>query len=370
MRRFLILLRTELLAWRHDPISALGGFVPTVFLLLALGLLFGGPLSFNIAVVNHDAGPYGAVLRQTCAEVLSPFGTPYYAVSALDEDGAWAAYRGHRLDGVWVIPQDFSARLAAGESPEIAMHFSNYNDDRAKNHRIYSAEILWRFYEEIGQPAAPLALAERYPLPEMLDWFPIMAVGVALLSFMLGSMTNMFMLTQKEQVARITLEFGLAPQSLLWVLLAKTLLSLVMGLLTGTVFLGILALWPGVWPGRYLPAAWVLAGLVILFWAPLALLVGLRARYFAGMIALILAGLTVFFVAGGLGLVRANWAAAPWFSKLVPNTYAIDPLRDLVLFHTWPADWGRALLILAGFAAFGLMVGWELAAQQLRRAGN
>ena len=34
------------------------------------------------------------------------------------------------------------------------MHFSNYNDDRAKNHRIYSAEILWRFYEKT-QSASP-----------------------------------------------------------------------------------------------------------------------------------------------------------------------------------------------------------------------
>lgn len=152
-------------------------------------------------------------------------------------------------------------------------------------------------------------------------------------------------------------------------LLPKTLLSLAMGLLTRTVFLGILALWPGVWPGQYLPATWVLAGLVILFWAPLALLVGLHARYFAGMIAMILTRLTVFFVAGGLGLVRANWAAVPWFSELVPNTCTIHPLRDLVRFRTWPADWGRALLILAGFAGLEFSLGWGLAARQLRRAG-
>lgn len=98
-----------------------------------------------------------------------------------------------------------------------------------------------------------------------------------------------------------------------------------MGLLTGTAFLGILSLWPGVWPGRYLPAAWLLAGLVILFWVGPALLVGMRAQYFAGMIATILTGLTLFFVGGGLGLVRANWEAVPWFSRLFPNVYAVDP---------------------------------------------
>ncbi|MEJ2207443.1 MAG: ABC transporter permease [Anaerolineae bacterium] len=369
MKRFWILLRTELLAWRHDPITVLGGFIPTLFILLAFGLLFGGRLTFKIAVVNHDEGAYGTALRRSFDEVLSPFGTPYYDVSALPEAAAWEAYHGHRLDGVWVIPEDFSARLEAGEHPAVEMYFSNYNDDRAKNHRIYAAEILWHFYEAIGQPAPPLGLAEEYPLPQMIEWFPVIAVGVALLAFMLGGMINVFMLTHKEQVARVSLEFGLAPRSLAWVLVPKTLLALLMGLLTGTVLLGVLWLWLGAWPGRYLGAVWLLAGLVILFWVPPALLIGMRTRYFAGMIATILTGLTLFFVGGGLGLVRSNWEAVPWFSRIFPNVYAVDPLRDLILFHAWPADWTAALLKLAGFAALSLVVGLGLAGRQMRRLG-
>jgi len=372
MRRFWILLVTELKAWRHDPITALGGLIPPLFILIAFGLLFGGRLTFKLAVLNHDAGPYGATLRGTFAKVLSPFGTPYYDILALPEDQAWDEYHAHRLDGVWVIPADFSQRLEAGQDPKIEMHFSNYNDDRAKNHRIYSAEILWRFYEEIGQPAPPLALAEIYPRPTMIEWFPVIAVGVALLSFMLGGMMNSFVLTYKEQVAGITVEFGLAPRSLAWVLLPKVLLALLMGLLTGTVFLAVLRLWLGVWPGGHLWAVWLLAGLVILFWVPLNLLFGLRLgqvsnRYFAGAIATILTGLTVFFIGGGLGLVRYNRESVPWFSWLFPNTHAVDPLRDLILFGVWPVDWIPTLLKLLGFAALSLLLCLGLAARRLRR---
>jgi hypothetical protein len=68
-------------------------------------------------------------------------------------------------------------------------------------------------------------------------------------------------------------------------------------------------------------------------------------------------------------MVRANWEAVPWFSKLFPNVYAADPLRDLILFHTWPADWNSALLKLAGFAALSLAVGCGLAGRQMRRLG-
>jgi hypothetical protein len=363
------LLSTEIKAWRHDPITALGGFIPPVFILLAFGLLFGGRLTFKIAVINKDRGLYGAQLRQMFDEVISPFDQPYYDAIDMPENETWAAYRSFRLDGIWLIPADFSQRIAAGDSPTIEMYFSNYNDDRAKNHRIYAAEILWAFYERIGQPLPPLALAEEYPLPEMVDWFPIIAIGVALLSFMLGGMMNIFMLTHKENLSGVTLEFGLAPRSLGWVLAPKLILSLVMGLLTGTAFLLVVFLWTGAWPGWRLWAFWILAGLVILFWSPLTMLLAFRARYFAGAIAVILTGLTAFFIGGGLGLIRGNERYVPWFSWLFPNTYAVDPLRDLALFHSWPVDWWPVLAKLAGFAALSLAVCLTLAVRRLRNVG-
>ncbi|MGC9333085.1 MAG: ABC transporter permease [Anaerolineae bacterium] len=369
MKRFWILLLTELKAWRHDPITALGGFIPPLFILLAFGLLFGGRLTFKIAVLDEDVGPHGAILRGAFDEVLSPFGTPYYDVVELSPELAWEAYHAHRIDGIWVLPQDFSERLAEGDRPTIHMYFSNYNDDRAKNHRIYAAEILWHFYQEIGLPGPPIHLAESYPRSEMVEWFPVIAVGVVLLGFMLGAMINVFMLTLKEQVARIVLEFGLAPRSLAWVVLPKVLLALTMGLATGTGLLAVVYLWVGTWPGWYLGAVWLLAGLVILFWVPPTLLLGMHTQYFAGAIATILTGLTVFFVGGGLSLVRHNREAVPWFSWLFPNTYAVDPLRDLVLFHTWPVDWWPVLSILVGFAALSMVASLGLAAHRLRRLG-
>lgn len=369
MKRFWVLLSTELKAWRHDPITALGGFIPPLFILIAFGLLFGGRLTFKVALVNHDAGPYGQRLREVFDQVVSPFGTPYYDLLDLPEAEAFAQFHDHGIDGVWILPRDFSQRLAAGDRPRIEMHFSNYNDDRAKNHRLYAAEILWHFYGEVGLPGPPLALAETYPRPEMIEWFPVIAVGVALLSFMLGGMMNVFMLTRKEQVSGVTVEFGLAPRSLAWVLLPKVLLALVAGLVTGTVLLAVIYLWVGAWPGRLLPAVWLLAGLIILFWVPPTLLFGLRAAHFAGAIGTILTGLTTFFAAGGLASVRYNQASVPWFSWVFPNTYAVDPMRDLVLSRTWPADWGRAVLILAAFAATSLALGLGLAVRQLRRLG-
>ena len=368
MRRFWILLLTEVKAWRQDPITILGGLIAPTVMLVAFGLLFSGELSFPIAVVNQDDGPWGAVLVETCGEVLSPFDQPYYRVSVMPETEARDAFEAHRIEGVWVIPPDFSERLAAGQHPSLEMHFNNYIDDRAKNHRLYSAEILYSFYEKIGQPGPPLAMAEVYPLPEMVDWFSVIGIGLVLLGVTLGGMFNIFALTYKEQVTKVTLEFGMSPLPLALVLLTKVVLALTMGLLTGTVLLGILALWAGVWPGRYLGAVYLLSGLVAIFWISITLVFGLRARhYMAGAITAILTSVVVFFVGGGLAPVRYYPRVVLWFARLFPNTHAIDPLRDLVLFQTWPGDGARALATVAGFAGVGLVAGLTWAGRRLRR---
>lgn len=312
----------------------------------------------------------GGVLRKAIDETLSPFGFPYYDLSPLPEAAAWESFHSYRLDGIWVIPEDFSQRLAEGNHPQIEMHFANYIDDLAKNHRIYQAEVMWHFYEMIGQPEPPLTIREEYPLPEMVGWLPIIGVGIALMSFTLGGMMNIMVLTYKEQLSKVTLEFGLSPRSLGWVFFPKIFLALVMSLLTGTIFLGILYLLVGAWPGSFIGAAWILIIPVALFWIAIMLLFGLRARHFMGAaIGVILSGMIVLFIGGGLAMVRNNIAGVPWFSWLFPNTYAIDPLRDLILFHSWPVDWNVTLFKLSGFALLSLVFGVYLAAKQLRKVG-
>ena len=372
MRRAWILLRTEALAWLRDPLPTLGGFMPTLIMLAAFGLLFGGRLAFNLAIVDHDAGDAGRLLRAAALEVPSPLdGLPYYKLIDVPEEQAWADFEKGRIQAVWVVPEDFSARIAAGDHPAFDMHFSNYNDDQAKNHRLYASEIRWRLYEKLDYPPPPVAWAEVYPREAMVAWFPIIAVGVALLAAMLGGMINMFMLTWRERQSGLTLQLSLAPRSLLWVLVPKTLLALIVALGTGTALLVIGSLFTGCWPR---PAHWaaveLLMGLCALFWIGGALVAGLRVReFFAGMVLTILTGMTIFFLGGGLSLVRPNWEGTLLVAKLFPNLYLVDPLRDLVLFQQLPADWGRAMAYGCGFAALGIVAGFVLAARQLRRPG-
>jgi ABC-type multidrug transport system permease subunit len=371
MKRFWILFKTEFKVWGHDPITALGGILPPFLIFTAFALLFGDRLSFQIAVLNHDQGNAGQILMDTFSEVISPLdNNPYYDVVNMPETEAWAAYNSQQIEAIWVIPADFSARLASGDNPTIEMHFTNYNDDRAKNHRIYAAEVLWRFYEKIGQPAPPLPLAETYPRPEMVSWVPIIGVGIILLSATLGGIFNMFALTFKEKSNHIILEFGLAPRSLAWVFLPKTVLALIMSLASSTIFIIIIGITMHYWPGQYVWAVWLLAGLTSLFWIGIALLVGLWAKnYMGGALLAVLGTMIIFFIGGGLEMVRFNIDNVLWLAWLFPNTHAVDPMRDMILFHSWPVDWTAVLLKLSLFATFGLMIGMAVATRKIRRLG-
>jgi hypothetical protein len=143
-----------------------------------------------------------------------------------------------------------------------------------------------------------------------------------------------------------------------------------MGLVTGTALMGVVYVGLGVWPGKFIFAVWLLAGLVALFWIPLVLLAALReVHFFAGAVLTILTGLTIFFTSGGLALVRPFKDKVLWFSWLFPNIYAVDPLRDLILFKEWPGDWNATLGILSAFAAGSLAAGLGLAVKKIRRFG-
>jgi ABC-2 type transport system permease protein len=376
MKRFWIFFITDFKSWRKKPISTIAGFLPPLLLLVIYGIMFGsGRTAFPVAVINHDSGPYGEMLIETMAEVKSPLEDFYYVPLKLSEAEAWERYDTFKILGVWIIPSDFSRRLLAGEHPQIDVYFRNYNDDRAKNQRLYPTEILWRFYEKMeADPglkfsSPPIRLREEYPQERIVGWFPFIGVALALLGSTMAGMITILALSQEEQLADITADIGLAPRSLIPFLLSKLAFALLMALLSTTLVLLALSVWTGMNMSAYIWVVWLLAGLVALFWAGLALILSfLSGRALGSSIIVVAIGLIVFFIAGGTEPVRYSSGNLWWLIRLFPNAYAVDPLRDAVLFNTIPANWTQIILTLILFAAVSLSAGFFVAQRQLRKS--
>ncbi len=274
-----------------------------------------------------------------------------------------------------VLSPDSGAVYVLGMNPQIDVYFRNYNDDRAKNQRLYPTEILWRFYEKMEAdprlkfPPPPIRLREEYPQERIVGWFPFIGVALALLASTMAGMITVLALSQEEQLAGITADIGLAPRSLIPFLLSKLAFTLLMALLCTTLVLLALSVWTGMNMSAYIWVAWLLAGLVALFWAGLAFILSfLSGRALGSNIIVVAIGLVVFFIAGGTEPVRYSSGNLWWLIRLFPNAYAVDPLRDTVLFCTIPANWAQIILTLILFDAVSLSAGFFFAQRQLRKS--
>jgi ABC-type polysaccharide/polyol phosphate export permease len=54
---------------------------------------------------------------------------------------------------------------------------------------------------------------------------------------------------------------------------------------------------------------------------------------------------------------------------MFPNTPVIDPIRDLVLFNSWPEDWNVTLIKAIGFTTIALAFGIAITSRKLHRLG-
>lgn len=142
-----------------------------------------------------------------------------------------------------------------------------------------------------------------------------------------------------------------------------------MALVSTTLVLLAFSVWTGIGVSSHILAFWLLAELVALFWAGLAFILSfLSGRALGSSIIVVAIGLIVFFIAGGTSSVRYSSGNLWWLIRFFPNTYAVDPIRDLVLFNTIPANWTQTLLTLVLFAAVSLGAGFFFAIRQLRRS--
>jgi ABC-type multidrug transport system permease subunit len=83
----------------------------------------------------------------------------------------------------------------------------------------------------------------------------------------------------------------------------------------------------------------------------------------------VLGAMLIFFIGGGLSMVRTNADSVPWIAWLFPNAYAVDPLRDLILFKTWPVDFWPVLMKLLILAGTAVVIGSAFTVRKLRRLG-
>ncbi|HJF65955.1 MAG TPA: ABC transporter permease, partial [Slackia equolifaciens] len=190
MNLFIRELRKLLALAKADPKSLAAGIIAPTVILVIFALTFGNFVALKLAVVNDDMGELGSAFLGAVFSQTSPLsGEPYFEAIEADAAGAQELYEQGRVNGILTIPEDFSGRLASGEPAQILYAFDNYNTDMAKNLRLYLDEGIFAFYQE-HMPGMEIEVQREYAVGAQLDWFAIIAVGVFMLAFLMGSMFN------------------------------------------------------------------------------------------------------------------------------------------------------------------------------------
>jgi len=364
VRKILAVAIKEFLQTARDPLSL------TMLLGLPTGLLllFGFALSFDVrdialGVENRDPG-------RASRDLVSAFVRSGYFVQTIDlPAGADVAevFGTARAEAVLVIPESFSADLAAGRRSPVQLLVDGADSNRASTVLSYAQAIVAdanvplrrTWLDRAGARSAPAV--ESHPRvwynPELKST-PFLVPGLIGFILMITGVlaTALSVVREKE---RGTLEqLRVTPIHGLQVLIGKTLPYLIVSLVATGFFLI---------AAEFLFGVHVRGPLWALFAATLLYLLGALgfglfvssiadSQAMAFQVGVVASMLPAIFLSGFVFPLSAAPWPIQWISHVVPARYYLIVLRGIILKGTDLAPFGRQLLFLGLYAAVVLTV--------------
>ena len=352
MNLFIQETRKLLALTRSDPKSLAAGIIAPTVILIIFALTFGNFASLKLAVVNNDSGEKGDALAKTVFVQTSPLsGEPYFEPIFTTPKTAENLYRAGKVNGILTIPADFSAQLESGEPAQIHYAFNNYNTDMAKNLRLYLDEGIYAFYQQ-NLPGLDIKVDTEFSVNAQLDWFAIIAVGIFLLAFLMGSMFNFLYLFNKERVYATLTEYRLSPKSLMATFTARLVVALIAGSIGAAVNAVLIWLLTGVnlaAPTLHLLPPMLTMGVAFVSFAAL---ISMLVKKFSGAAMLsMVSAVVIWFLSGATTSVKYATGGLLQVALALPSSYGLSQIRAAV-FNV-DQSVGGLLSVHKGWAVMG-----------------
>ncbi|MBN1148504.1 MAG: ABC transporter permease [Anaerolineales bacterium] len=332
MRRFFWLFGSEVRLFRTTiTIHLVAILQPTILYLLMTGVLVHPTFEMNVL---HPETDLGWALVQAMRQVGSPIGAPY-------------------IDPVLVASAQAQRQVVVIEERQSALTAVQYygliDSNLVKNFRnrlTAAALVLWN--QELGDRAVRV---EEHPwLPRDVPYTLYFGVAILPLTAVLAASIVGGILTAQEFEFGTILEYRLSPVSPGLILGARLARLVLTSLFSAGVLLAAIGLVTGVWPASFWRVGLILLPVAV-FAASLGVTAGLFLR---SSIPAFLVGLLVSFVGwilgSAFGLAASFGGAYEFFSRLTPNTQAVELLFPLF----YGARVGRPLVSALALALMGL----------------
>lgn len=353
LRRIRALVRKEMLQIMRDPSSALIAFVLPFILLF----LFGYGVSLDTGEVR-----LGLVTEQpssTTEELAAAFrGSRYFAVDEGRErrefvDGLTLG----RVRGVVVVPADFTAKAARGESAPLQVLLDGTDPNTARFVQNYTRGTVaaWEAIRRaaVGGRSPAIAVQQRFWFnPELASRLFLVPGAIAVVMTVVGTILTSLVVAREWE--RGTMEAVMAtPVTAGELFLGKFIPYFMLGLVSLTIcFIVAVFLFEVPFRGS-LAALYALSALFMLPTLGLGLLISTIAKnqFLASQIGLLAGFLPAFLLSGFVFEIGSMPPPIRLITQAVPARHLIPALQSVFLAgDIWPM-FARVMIVLAAMGA-------------------
>ena len=212
-------------------------------------------------------------------------------------------------------------------------------------------------------PGMEVRVKREYAVGAQLDWFAIIAVGVFVLAFLMGSMFNFLYLLNKERVYATLSEYRLAPSSLAPTFAARVVVALLAGSAGAAANAALVWMLTGVNLASCAITVLPVLAVLGLAFVSFSAVVSLTARKFSGaaMLSMVTA-VAAWFLSGATTSVKYATGALLDVALALPSGYGLSQIRaaafgvDQSVGGLLAAD--RGWLVMGAYAVAFVTVAW------------
>lgn len=359
MNRILAIIERDLRRFRRSPTLIIVSMLMPLVQLVVLGYAFGGKVKhLDIGVLDHDRGMPAIKLREMAQAVAAnaqTFETLYYN----DQTVALRDLRHGKINGLLVIPAEFSRKVLAGDNPRIALVEDN-TDQFSVSALEGTLDQMLAAYNQPRVPArlsanATLSVVEVYPY---VPYIQFLLPGTIVLSIFVSAMIGGGIIFIDDKARGLHEGYLVTPIRKIELIVGFTLAGAAKAVLTGLVLVIFGSLIAGIPdPLNLARMARMMVLVVVTALALISMMFLLMVRVTDPLVPRAIFGLlnTVLFFPSGA--VYPTQAFPPWMKVITavdPFTYAVHGFKQLVLKNTGLGVISLDLAYLIGFTIISM----------------
>jgi ABC-2 type transport system permease protein len=344
----------DLRVFTRDRMMLISFIIMPIFMMLMMGFIFPSENSLKntpLGVVDLDKGPLGtqiaAVLQQPMPEQTSKM---FDIVNLESQAEAVEQIKDQAINGAVIIPEDFSAKITAGEQALVTIISDQSNPQLSAMLGTMLDQLMSAMSEQLAiknvaaklpDTAHPEAIVQPFTVetqgvvPGKSNYFQFMAPGLMAMVIMMAAMIGLAGSISRERELGTLDGVMSAPISRLSIVLGKSFAQVVRGLLQAVLTLVLaMALFGVVVQGNLGLLALLLLLTVFSFIGIGIMISAMASQQETAMTIMMTLTFPMMFLSGAFFPIQQMPVVMQWISKILPLTYAVSALRKCIVLGT------------------------------------